>query len=136
MSGGVIDQTDAATTITLKANAIAQSQSSNTEVSADDPSINEESNLTLRIQTVNPLDIDSNIQVTIPTDFNTESLSEVTMRGSALNPTVTWTYDEATRVLSIQKFNLKYIGSRGFIYMTLGPVTNPGETNPTSSFTY
>ena len=28
------------------------------------------------------------------------------------------------------------MGSRGFIYVTVGPVTNPGETDPTSSFTY
>jgi len=60
-SSGTIDETDVATTLSLKASVVAQSQSSNTEVTADDPSINEESNLTLRIQTVNPLQVDSNI---------------------------------------------------------------------------
>jgi len=58
------------------------------------------------------------------------------MRGSDFYSTVTWTYDQASRLLSIQKFNRKYMGSGGFIYLTLGPLTNPGETNPTASFTY
>ena len=59
--GEMIDETAAGTQIELKVNAAAVSQSSNVEVSSNDPSINEPSTLTVRISLVNPIQTDSNV---------------------------------------------------------------------------
>ena len=36
----------------------------------------------------------------------------------------------------MDNFNLDYLGSRDFINILVGPVTNPGQTEPTATFKY
>jgi hypothetical protein len=108
------------------------------QVTASDPSINMPSYLTLQIQTLMPIEIGSNIEITIPVDFTIENgaLESVTTLGSSLDSDPTWTYDDATRTISVTAANIRTISSLGFMTFVVGPVINPGQSNPTESFTY
>ena len=106
------------------------------EVTSNDPSINASSELTLRVQTLNPLQINSNIEFTIPADFSVGTITAIGTLGSAMYPSPTWVFDAATRKLSVDSFNQAYLGSREFIYIVVKSVVNPAQTNPTASFTF
>ena len=110
--GEMIDETAAGTQIELKVNAAAVSQSSNVEVSSNDPSINEPSTLTVRISLVNPIQTDSNVQITIPSDFGVNLVTNVYTLGSSLHPTPAWTFDPSTRLLTVTAVNRQYLASR------------------------
>ena len=47
-----------------------------------------------------------------------------------------FTWDQATRTIYISHFNRVPLGQREFIYFVVSTVINPGQTNPTASFTY
>ena len=47
------------------------------EVTSDDPSINQPSSLTFRVQVQNPLRTDSSIEFTIPADFGVAGVDTV-----------------------------------------------------------
>ena len=106
------------------------------EVTSDDPSINAASTLTMRVQTINPLQPQSNIQITIPSDFGVDGITEVSTLGSALETNPVWTFDQASRVLTVKKINKIYLATREFLYIVVGKVKNPGQTSPTASFMY
>ena len=85
-----------------------------------------------------PIEIGSNIDITIPVDFTIENgvLDSVTTMGSSLDPNPVWTYDDATRTISVTSANIRTVSSLGFLTFVVGPVINPGQSNPTESFTY
>ena len=85
-----------------------------------------------------PVDAGSNVVITIPTDFTVDSatLTTLTTLGSQMNTSPTWSYDDATRTLTVESFNTVSISSLGFITIVVGPVINPSETQPTGTFTY
>ena len=125
VDGFLIDESLDSTVISLKVNAGATSLGSNVEVTSNDPSINEISTLTVRIELVNPIEIDSNVQLTIPADFGVGFITSVTTLGSSLYPTPAWTFDEATRLLTVTAINQVYLASRSFIYIVINEVVNP-----------
>jgi len=129
-----IDRTTAA--ISLVTTAAAKGTQANMEVKSDDPSINAVSALTLRVQTINPLQPNSGLTITIPRDFGIDGITEVSTLGSALETNPVWTFDKTTRVLTIKKINKIYLATREFLYVKVNKVKNPGQTNPTASFTY
>ena len=106
------------------------------EVTSDDPSINAASKLTIRVQTINPLKPGSNIRITIPADFGVDTITIVSTLGSALEANPVWTFDQSTRVLTVQQINKIYLATREFLYIVVSSVKNPGQTNPTASFIY
>ena len=124
--------------MTIAADTPATDAASSMQVTASDPSINMPSYLTLQIQTLMPIEIGSNIEITIPVDFTIENgaLESVTTLGSSLDSDPTWTYDDATRTISVTAANIRTISSLGFMTFVVGPVINPGQSNPTESFTY
>lgn len=79
------------------------------EVSSDDPSINAVSTLNLRIVTNIPLKKDSNLEITIPSDFGVDSITGVSTPGGYLLSNPQWTFNPTTRTLSVQKVNLIYL---------------------------
>ena len=124
----LIDQTDTSvTTITLTADTATTDSSSSMQITSSDPSINMESDLTLEIQTLIPLEPLSNVVITIPTDFGITDgvIDSLTTLGTSMNTSPTWTYDDSTRTLTVEEFNSVAIQSLGFITMTIGPVVNP-----------
>ena len=46
------------------------------------------------------------------------------------------TFDPIERKLVVKKINVVPLKSGDFIYVNVGPVINPTDTEPTSSFTY
>lgn len=60
----------------------------------------------------------------------------MTTLGNSLEPTPTWSFDAATRKLTVQKINKVYLTNREYLYIVLAKVTNPGQTEPTDSFIY
>ena len=46
------------------------------------------------------------------------------------------TFDPIERKLVVNKINIVPLKSGDFIYVNVGPVINPTDTEPTSSFTY
>ena len=108
------------------------------EVTSDDPSINQPSSLTFRVQVQNPLRTDSNIEFTIPADFGVAGVDTVQTRGSNMYTDISskFIWDPATRTILINQFNKVPLGQREFIYFVVSTVVNPGQTNPTASFTY
>ena len=53
-----------------------------------------------------------------------------------MNPSPLWSFDRDTRLLKVSAINNVYLASREFIYVIVGQVQNPGQTEPTSSFSY
>ena len=64
-SGNLIDESNSGT-VALYALNQAKGTSANMVVTSDDPSINAPSTLTMRVQTINPLQAGSSIEITIP----------------------------------------------------------------------
>ena len=52
----------------------------------------------------------------------------------ATNPEAT--FDPIERKLVVSKINIVPLKSGDYIYVNVGPVVNPTDTEPTSSFTY
>ena len=71
------------------------------EVTSSDPSIDQESTLTFRVQVQNPLRTDSSITFTIPSDFGVNGLNSVQTRGSNLYADISskLTWDSDTRTI-------------------------------------
>ena len=106
------------------------------EVSSDDPSINAQSTLTLRVITSIPLKPLSNIQIGIPIDFGVDGITTVGTLGGYLEANPVWSFDASTRILTVQKINKIYLGTRESLYIVINSVKNPGQTTPTESFYY
>ena len=87
---------------------------------------------------MNPLPADSNIEITIPDDFNVTNIDAgaVTLLGSNFNDDPEATFDPITGRLTVSKINIVPLKSGDFIYVVVGPVVNPTDTEPTSSFSY
>ena len=92
----------------------------------------------IKIANVNPLPAESNIEITIPDDFDVANVdaSAVTLLGSNLNSDPEATFDPETGRLTVSKINIVPLKSGDFIYVVVGPVINPTDTEPTSSFSY
>ena len=63
-------------------------------------------------------------------------MNAVTTLGSSLDPTPEYTFDATTGELNVNKINLVPLQSQDFIYVVVGPVVNPADTEPSSTFTY
>ena len=92
----------------------------------------------IKIANVNPLPAESNIEITIPDDFDVTNIDAgaVTLLGSNFNSDPEATFDPETGRLTVSKINIVPLKSGDFIYVVVGPVTNPTDTEPTSSFSY
>lgn len=125
--GDNIDQsaTTAQTSVKLEASLPSVSSPAAMQVTADDPSINRLTELTLRINNLNPLMTGSNIEVTIPANFDLSNLTQVRTLGSSLNPNPLWNFDPASSKLTISSFNTVYLPSLDFIYILVSEVRTP-----------
>ena len=92
----------------------------------------------IKIANVNPLPAESNIEITIPDDFDVNFIDAgaVTLLGSNFDSYPLATFDPETGRLTVSKINSVPLKSGDFIYVVVGPVTNPTDTEPTSSFSY
>ena len=116
-------------------------------VTADFQSIETQSTLTFKVLTENPLDPLSNIQFSLPSEFDVSTVSAVsvkTLSADVMEPfsfcdgssprCVDWDAQQAT--LLVKQFNQEYMPQHTHIYIEVGKVRNPSLAGPTSTFTY
>ena len=102
--------------------------------------------------TKNPLDPDSNIQITIPSDFSVPDVLEtVTVKtlsqaasetfplcesplGQATPKCFDW--DSQTATIVVNQFNAEYIPIQTNVYIEVGKFENPAQAGPSNTFTY
>ena len=92
----------------------------------------------IKIANVNPLPAESNIEITIPDDFEFSFVdpNAVTLLGSNFYSNPDASFDIETGRLTVSRINIVPLKSGDFIYVVVGPVINPTDTEPTSSFSY
>ena len=92
----------------------------------------------IKIANVNPLPAESNIEITIPDDFDFSFVdpNAVTLLGSNFYSNPDASFDIETGRLTVSRINIVPLKSGDFIYVVVGPVINPTDTEPTSSFSY
>jgi len=131
----LIDETVPGTVLQVAATTPAIGSPARVEVTASETSINRESTLTIRIQNLNPLPARSNLQLTIPDNFDFSKVDKASTLGASLDPNPAFTFDALTGTLSITAFNLGYLQPLEFIYINVGPVTNPDKSEQSKTFT-
>ena len=92
----------------------------------------------IKIANVNPLPAESNIEITIPDDFDFSMVDSytVTLLGSNFYSNPEALFDTESGRLIVNRINIVPLKSGDFIYVVFGPVINPTDTEPTSSFSY
>ena len=90
----------------------------------------------MRVQNFNPLRPGSNIHIRIPAEFdlNVSELLSVTTSGASLETSPLFAIDYATRVITIESFNVDYIQQYQASYFYISGVRNPSNTERTGSF--
>lgn len=134
LEGEVIDESSAPDSISLSCTDQTASSPSNVDVESSVTSINAESVITLTIFNVNPLPINSDVQIVIPSDFDSSILNSIELSGTSVYTSPAYSFDLNTRTLYVSDFNSRALAERQFFRISFGKVVNPGKTEPTGSF--
>lgn len=84
---------------------------------------------------MNPIASDANLYIYIPDEINISKVTSIKGQGSRVNSVLTSSFSATERTVSITGFNNGYLEPEAISYVSIGLVTNPINTLPTSTFT-